>query len=174
MSCYTLVSNIALRLRFFPRQRDRFEDMLRMLIPERSSISAAMVFCIDHAEAAGEICECLAESLCILETPLSKKVSHFTRCVVSTLAPVTGYCERGVVVDQLVLTTRCVDFGVSLCRSLGYSSFRTFSTIARRKCPTHRITGKGNESDFTLVLCYNVVVQPRPGSVQGSSYFFFP
>ncbi|CAG0913285.1 unnamed protein product [Notodromas monacha] len=54
-------------------QRDRFEDMLRGLTPDRMTISEAMVFCIEHADSANEICECVAESLSILETPLSKK-----------------------------------------------------------------------------------------------------
>ena len=35
-----------------------------------------MVFCLDHAECAEEIVECIAESLSILETPLSKKIAR--------------------------------------------------------------------------------------------------
>ena len=48
--------------------------MLRGLTLERSKIADAMVFCLDHAESAEEIVECVAESLSILETPIQKKV----------------------------------------------------------------------------------------------------
>lgn len=57
-------------------QRDRLEDVLRELTPERLKIAEAMVWCLDHAEAAEEIVECIAESLSILQTPLPKKVIH--------------------------------------------------------------------------------------------------
>lgn len=33
-----------------------------------------MLFCLNHAEAAEEIVECITESLSILKTPLPKKV----------------------------------------------------------------------------------------------------
>lgn len=56
-------------------QRDRLEDMLRELTPERSKVGEAMVWCLDHAESAEEIVECITESLSILETPIPKKVS---------------------------------------------------------------------------------------------------
>ena len=55
-------------------QRDRLEDMLRELTPDRTRIGTAMVWCLDHAEAAEEVVECIAESLSILQTPLPKKV----------------------------------------------------------------------------------------------------
>ena len=35
-----------------------------------------MVWCLDHAESAEEIVECIAESLSILQTPIPKKVSQ--------------------------------------------------------------------------------------------------
>ena len=57
-------------------QRDRLEDMLRDLSPERSKIGDAMVWCLEHAESAEEIVECLAESLSLLETPLAKKIAR--------------------------------------------------------------------------------------------------
>ena len=57
-------------------QRDRFEDMLRNLLPDRNPIAETMVWCIEHAEAGGEIVECIAESLSILQTPLTKKVAR--------------------------------------------------------------------------------------------------
>ncbi|KAK2182719.1 hypothetical protein NP493_340g03058 [Ridgeia piscesae] len=57
-------------------QRDQLEDMLRELVPERSRIGDAMVWCLDHAEAAEEIVECIAESLSILQTPMPKKIAR--------------------------------------------------------------------------------------------------
>ena len=35
-----------------------------------------MVFCIEHAEAAEEICDCITESLSILQTPANKKIAR--------------------------------------------------------------------------------------------------
>lgn len=57
-------------------QRDRLEDLLRNIGPERIKVAEAMVFCIEHSEAAEEICDCIAESLGILHTPIHKKVYH--------------------------------------------------------------------------------------------------
>ena len=50
--------------------------MLRELTPERSKIGDAMIWCIEHAESAEEVVECLSEALSILQTPLNKKVSE--------------------------------------------------------------------------------------------------
>ena len=61
-------------------QRDRLEDMLRELTPDRTRIGTAMVWCLDHAEAAEEVVECIAESLSILQTPLPKKVRVLCVC----------------------------------------------------------------------------------------------
>ena len=57
-------------------QRDRFEDMLRNLLPDRNPLAETMVWCIEHAEAGEEIVDCIAESLSILQTPLTKKVAR--------------------------------------------------------------------------------------------------
>lgn len=57
-------------------QRDRFEDMLRSLQPDRNPVAEAMVWCIEHADAGEEIIDCIAESLSILETPVIKKVAR--------------------------------------------------------------------------------------------------
>lgn len=57
-------------------QRDKLEDMLRNLTPERPRILEAMVYCIEHADAAEEIVDCITQSLSILETPLHKKVAR--------------------------------------------------------------------------------------------------
>lgn len=58
------------------RQRDRLEDLIRHLTPERSKIGDCMVFCIEHADAADEICECIEESMSSLQTLISKKVAR--------------------------------------------------------------------------------------------------
>ena len=55
-------------------QRDRLEDMLRNLTPERTKVGDAMVWCLDHADNSEEIVECITESLSILQTPIPKKV----------------------------------------------------------------------------------------------------
>ena len=57
-------------------QRDKLEDMLRGLNTERDKIGECMVYCLDHAEAAEEIVDCIAESLSILQTPIPKKVCN--------------------------------------------------------------------------------------------------
>uniref|UniRef100_A0A1A9V280 U2 snRNP-associated SURP motif-containing protein n=1 Tax=Glossina austeni TaxID=7395 RepID=A0A1A9V280_GLOAU len=57
-------------------QRDRLEDLIRHLTPERSKIGDAMIFCIEHADAADEICECVAESLGNPSTLASKKIAR--------------------------------------------------------------------------------------------------
>jgi len=61
------------------RQRDRLEDTLRNLTPERTKVGDAMVWCLDHADNSEEIVECITESLSILQTPIPKKVLHFYR-----------------------------------------------------------------------------------------------
>ena len=58
------------------RQRDRLEDLIRNLTPERTKIGNAMIFCIEHADAADEICECLSESLANPRTLPSKKIAR--------------------------------------------------------------------------------------------------
>ena len=57
--------------KFHCSQRDRLEDIIRHLTPERCRIGDAMIFCIEHVEAADEICECIAESLSNPETLVS-------------------------------------------------------------------------------------------------------
>ncbi|KAH8280482.1 hypothetical protein KR018_007960 [Drosophila ironensis] len=61
---------------YFSSQRDRLEDLIRNLTPERSRIADAMIFCIEHAGAADEICECIAESLAGASTLASKKIAR--------------------------------------------------------------------------------------------------
>lgn len=57
-------------------QRNRLEDLLRHLTPERSKIADAMIFCIEHADAADEICECIADSLSNPDTLIHKKIAR--------------------------------------------------------------------------------------------------
>lgn len=57
-------------------QRNRLEDLIRHLTPERMKIADAMIFCIEHADAADEICECIAESLMNQETAIHKKIAR--------------------------------------------------------------------------------------------------
>ncbi|EDW32826.1 GL10142 [Drosophila persimilis] len=57
-------------------QRDRLEDLIRHLVPERARIGDAMIFCIEHADAADEICECITESMASLHTLPSKKIAR--------------------------------------------------------------------------------------------------
>ncbi|KAL7990887.1 hypothetical protein Chor_014317 [Crotalus horridus] len=57
-------------------QRDKLEEILRGLTPRKNDIGDAMVFCLNNAEAAEEIVDCIAESLSILKTPLPKKIAR--------------------------------------------------------------------------------------------------
>lgn len=57
-------------------QRNRLEDLIRHLSPERSKIADAMIFCIEHADAADEICDCITESLTNPETAIHKKIAR--------------------------------------------------------------------------------------------------
>jgi len=50
--------------------------VLRELTPERVKIGDAMIWCLDHAESAEEIVECITESLSILQTPVPKKIAR--------------------------------------------------------------------------------------------------
>lgn len=57
-------------------QRDSLEGTLRALEPDRNSIAESMVWCIEQAECAEEVVECITESLSILETPIVKKIAR--------------------------------------------------------------------------------------------------
>ncbi|KAJ3311004.1 hypothetical protein HDU76_003229 [Blyttiomyces sp. JEL0837] len=50
--------------------RARLESMIRKLTMEREKIARLMIFCIDHAEAAEEICDVMIKSLLIPGTPV--------------------------------------------------------------------------------------------------------
>lgn len=57
-------------------QRGRLECMIRNLSPERERVGEAMVWCIEHADAAEEICQCVTEALTNNETALPKKIAR--------------------------------------------------------------------------------------------------
>ncbi|XP_071542490.1 U2 snRNP-associated SURP motif-containing protein isoform X2 [Panulirus ornatus] len=57
-------------------QRGRLESMIRNLNPEREKVGEAMVWCIEHADAAEEICQCLTEALTNNDTAMPKKIAR--------------------------------------------------------------------------------------------------
>ncbi|XP_066975259.1 U2 snRNP-associated SURP motif-containing protein isoform X1 [Macrobrachium rosenbergii] len=57
-------------------QRGRLECMIRNLMPEREKVGEAMVWCIEHADAAEEICQCITEALTNNDTALPKKIAR--------------------------------------------------------------------------------------------------
>lgn len=56
--------------------RDALENTLRNITMERSKVMEAMIWCIDHADSAEEVSECLYESLSLQETPLPMKIAR--------------------------------------------------------------------------------------------------
>lgn len=59
-----------------PAQRDRLEQLIRRTTPGRLRVADAMVFCIEHADAADEICDVIVESLSNSTTLLHKKIAR--------------------------------------------------------------------------------------------------
>ncbi|KAF5296912.1 hypothetical protein FQA39_LY12269 [Lamprigera yunnana] len=57
-------------------QRDRLEDLIRNLTPEAKKIADAMVFCIEHSDAANEVADCILESLSNESTLFTKKMAR--------------------------------------------------------------------------------------------------
>lgn len=55
-------------------QRERFEELIRNMTPERLKVAEVMVFCVEHSDAVEEICDCIQESLSNSTTALHKKV----------------------------------------------------------------------------------------------------
>ena len=49
--------------------------MIRGVTPERDKIGEAMVWCIEHADAAEEICQMMTEAMISNATALPKKVN---------------------------------------------------------------------------------------------------
>lgn len=62
--------------RMSDKRRDKLETLIRELTPEKTSIAATMVWCIQNAKYAAEICECVYDSLTIEDIPLYKKISR--------------------------------------------------------------------------------------------------
>ncbi|XP_008178793.1 U2 snRNP-associated SURP motif-containing protein isoform X1 [Acyrthosiphon pisum] len=57
-------------------QRERFEDLIRNMTPERLKVAEVMVFCVEHSDAVEEICDCIQESLSNATTALHKKIAR--------------------------------------------------------------------------------------------------
>ncbi|XP_063375510.1 U2 snRNP-associated SURP motif-containing protein [Cydia amplana] len=57
-------------------QRDRLEELIRGLTPTRTAVGEAMAWCLEHAEAAGEVAQCLAEALAGEDTAPHKRVAR--------------------------------------------------------------------------------------------------
>jgi len=57
-------------------QRDKLEDLLRTVTTDRRKVGELMVWCLDHADYAEEIVDCITESLSLLETPIATKVAR--------------------------------------------------------------------------------------------------
>ena len=106
------------------RQRDEFEDMLRLLTVDRASIREAMAFALDNAEAAGEVAETLAEALSLAETPVPTKVArlfllsdilHNSSAQVRNASAYRTHLAARLpdVFESLADTFRCVDGRIS-------------------------------------------------------------
>ncbi|TKR80539.1 hypothetical protein L596_014599 [Steinernema carpocapsae] len=57
-------------------EQRELDDLLADLIPEKKTISDAMVWCIEHAECAKQIVECIYESFLESNTPLHKFIAR--------------------------------------------------------------------------------------------------
>ncbi|VVC31642.1 Hypothetical protein CINCED_3A012507 [Cinara cedri] len=57
-------------------QRERFEELIRNMTPERLKVAEVMVFCVEHSDAVEEICDCIQESLSNSTTALHKKIAR--------------------------------------------------------------------------------------------------
>ncbi|XP_029165927.1 U2 snRNP-associated SURP motif-containing protein isoform X1 [Nylanderia fulva] len=88
-------------------QRDRLEDLLRNISPERIKVAEAMVFCIEHAEAAEEICDCISESLSILQTPVNKKIARLY--LISDILHNCGVKVTNATIYRKAFETRLLD-----------------------------------------------------------------
>eukprot|EP00923_Selenidium_pygospionis_P044316 GHVN01076590.1.p1 GENE.GHVN01076590.1~~GHVN01076590.1.p1 ORF type:complete len:779 (+),score=149.45 GHVN01076590.1:543-2879(+) len=62
--------------RLAERKREQFENRLRSMSKERSVICDGMIWCLDNAECANEIADCLFESLTIADTDYELKMSR--------------------------------------------------------------------------------------------------
>ena len=51
-------------------------NLLQNLNPVKAQIGSAMVYCIDHSDAAQEVIDCIYESLCSLDSPFQRKIAQ--------------------------------------------------------------------------------------------------
>lgn len=122
-------------------ERDKLEETLRGLTPRRGDIGEAMLFCLNHAEAAEEIVECITESLSILKTPLPKKV---------TPNPLREEPQLSVYINPVL------NGSLSFPRLHGYISFPMFCITLLPKYLMHLTT-----ENSKCVVCYEVCVSFR-------------
>lgn len=54
--------------------RMELDEILSNILPEKTSVGDAMIWCLEHADSAKEIVQCIYESLSIRSAPLHKKV----------------------------------------------------------------------------------------------------
>lgn len=70
------IRRLRVQLHLARSQRDRLEDIIRTLTPARRSVGEAMAWCLEHAEAAGEVAACLAEALAQPRTAPPRRVAR--------------------------------------------------------------------------------------------------
>lgn len=152
--------------------REKLEDMLRKLTPERSKIADAMVYCIDHAEAADEISECIMESLTIMETPLFKKLARLY--LVSDILHNCIVKVSNASLFRMAFQTRLE----SICRGL-YESFNAIQGRLRAdqfKQKVMKVFRVWEEwaiySDVTLSTLQNIFLGLVSQKVRLSHFFF--
>lgn len=68
-------------------ERDEFEDHVRRVTTEKSSICENMVFALTHADSSAEIVTILTQSFSREETPMNIKVGSYVLVVLLT------YCQ---------------------------------------------------------------------------------
>lgn len=90
-------------------EADEWQFALRALTTERASIRAAMVFALDHAEAARTVCATLVDALTQTETPIPKKLARLY--LASDI--LHNAASRGATVYRIELQTRLHDVFLS-------------------------------------------------------------
>lgn len=66
----------ALRKTLSTTQRDNLEFIIHKLTPEKKKVAEAMIYCIEHSEAADEIVECILQSLQTNSRSIKKIISR--------------------------------------------------------------------------------------------------
>ena len=93
-------------------EADAFEDALRSLTVERSSIRDAMLFALDHADAAGALSDTLVQALSLRETPAATKVARLF--LLSDILHNSGAQVRNAAAYRAHLVSRLPDVFESL------------------------------------------------------------